>query len=200
MRGEALVVMLILGLICGVIASAIAASKGRSAVGWFLGTFFLGFLNIVLGIIMIVIVACLSNKKAEAAYRDRVEMENRRLREQVRQERMKSETFRDYSVRRLDVHDQALGIDTRAALPPVMGTAPQLEWPGEPAGAPTPPLDAKAWYYEDAGQAKGPVTGADILRLLSYHEIKPDTLVWSEGMAEWAPIRTVPMFAKAATA
>ncbi len=188
MDGAILIIQLVAGVVCGIIASVMAANKGRSAIGWFFGGLFLGIIGIV-------VVAVLPNPKAEAAYRERVEAENRRLREQVRQERMKSETFRDYSVRRLDVHDQALGIDTRAALPPAEGAAPQLNWPAD-AAAP-PPVDASAafWYYEMNGEAKGPVSAADVRVFLNSAQISQETLVWCEGMPQWAALRTVPSLA-----
>ena len=39
-----------------------------------------------------------------------------RLREQLRQERFKNETFRQFATERLDVHDDALGLDTGQML------------------------------------------------------------------------------------
>ena len=94
------------------ICSAIASSKGRNVVGWF----FVGLLTAVIGII---IIACMSNLKQEKARIEWAESERRRLREQLRQERTKSESFRQYSTARLDAHDKALDVDTRsvAALP-----------------------------------------------------------------------------------
>ena len=45
--------------------------------------------------------------------------DRRRLREQLRQERMKNEAYRRHAASRLDLHDRALGMDTRqsSALP-----------------------------------------------------------------------------------
>jgi len=43
------------------------------------------------------------------------------------------------------------------------------------------------WYYAISGQQHGPVTEADIQALIKSGAIKPDTLVWREGMANWAP-------------
>ncbi len=47
--------------------------------------------------------------------------EQRRLREQLRQERLRNQSFQQYTAARLDVHDQALSLDTRSA------DAPRLE-------------------------------------------------------------------------
>jgi hypothetical protein len=129
---EILVLLLIIGIVCGAICAAIASNKGRNAVGWFFGGFFLGFLSLLLGIVMIVIVACLPNL-IEQRRRDRhVDNENRRLREQLMQEQMKSEAFRRHAAARLDSHDNQLGVDTRSVVsalpaPDGMFGTPQLE-------------------------------------------------------------------------
>ncbi len=119
-----LVPNLIIMVVCGVISAAIASSKGRSVVGWFFGGFFLGILGII-------IVAVLPNVKQQKAIQTHADRERHRLREQIRQERMKNEAFRQYTMGRLDVHDRQLGVDTRSyhaglpgsqqvqALPPV---------------------------------------------------------------------------------
>ena len=78
---------LIVGVICAVICGFVAASKGRSVVAWVI----LGFL---FGIIPLIIVACLSNLTAQRQRDSYIDEENRRLREQLRQERIKGETFR----------------------------------------------------------------------------------------------------------
>jgi len=43
------------------------------------------------------------------------------------------------------------------------------------------------WYYVDAGQQAGPVDDAQLEELLRSGRIQNDTLVWQEGMANWAP-------------
>ena len=51
----------------------------------------------------------------------------------------------------------------------------------------------KNWYYSENGQdKKGPVSEHELQRLLSDNQIPANTLVWSEGMANWAPANTVP--------
>ena len=122
---EILLIIIIVRSITGGIAAAIASSKGRSGVGWFFGGFFLDIIGIV-------IVACISNLKVEEARRRHVGRESRRLREQLHQERMKNESFRQHAVGRLDVHDDRLGVDTRytqAGLPSPWG-GPAMEDPG----------------------------------------------------------------------
>ncbi len=47
------------------------------------------------------------------------------------------------------------------------------------------------WYYVDAGQQAGPVDDGQLQELIRSGKIQPDTLVWHEGMAAWAPCREV---------
>lgn len=46
------------------------------------------------------------------------------------------------------------------------------------------------WYYEFGGQQQGPVSESELDRLLAEGKITLDTLVWKDGMAGWAPMRT----------
>lgn len=43
------------------------------------------------------------------------------------------------------------------------------------------------WYYEQSGKQLGPVSDSDLEKLLQTGAIRPDTLVWREGMANWTP-------------
>ncbi|MCE9610219.1 MAG: GYF domain-containing protein [Chthoniobacter sp.] len=45
------------------------------------------------------------------------------------------------------------------------------------------------WYYDLGGQRQGPVPEAELDRLLAAGTINVNTLVWSEGMANWTPLR-----------
>ena len=151
---EGLIIQLVLMVVFGCIASAIANSKGRSTVGWFFGGFFLGLIGII-------IVAVLPNLKEQKFKEEAVERENRRLREQLMQEQIKTEAFRRHAAARMDVHDTHLGIDTRSVASTLPGANPQLalpnlspedelrlapdDWPGIPAhnGVPqAPPVPA----------------------------------------------------------
>ena len=176
---------LFIHLILTVIVAIVASSKGRSPVGWF----FIGFFTNIIGLILILV---LPDLKEEQAQRLRVEQENRRLREQLRQERLKQESFREYAQRRLDVHDDRLGIDTRTLTP-----LPQ------PAGAPLIPDDGQdaaqssvqpanvvfprsaIWYYERNGETNGPVPAETIRQQLASGEIRGGTLVWAEHLKDW---------------
>ena len=44
------------------------------------------------------------------------------------------------------------------------------------------------WYYDQGGQRQGPVPEAELDRLLASGTITQNTLVWCEGMADWAPL------------
>jgi type II secretory pathway pseudopilin PulG len=111
-------------IITGLVASAIANSKGRNAVGWFFGGFFFHIIGIL-------IVAVLPNLTEQKRKEEEIALENRRLREQLIQEQIKTEAFRRHASARLDAHDEHLGVDTRSnatALPaPEMnGALPDL--------------------------------------------------------------------------
>src|SRR5688572_29235927 len=148
---------LVFGLIMGGAVAAIAHGKGRSPLGWFFVGFFFG----IIGLIVVLVV---SNVNQEKYLRARQDEENRRLREQLRQERIKHETLREYTMRRLDAHDGALGMDTRSlqALP-TENTPNYLPYaePSTPQPAPLEPISqpphCNAWYYEQNGETRGPV-------------------------------------------
>jgi GYF domain 2 len=122
MRGEGLIIQLIIMVVFASIASAIASSKGRSTVGWFFGGFFLGIFGII-------IVAVLPNLKEQRAKEEAIERENRRLREQLVQEQIKTEAFRRHASARLDVHDNHMGIDTRSLVSPLPAPNASLALP-----------------------------------------------------------------------
>lgn len=204
---------IVVGIICGVISACIASSKGRSAVGWFFGGFFLGIIGLI-------ILACLSNLNDEKARRQSVDMEQRRLREQLRQEQLKVESLRRYSAARLDAHDQALGIDTRnqpqlltaddpnQLMLPVEDPAAALERlanPDQPqplaaTAQPVPvrPIDQTQWFYERAGGPVGPVSSSEVQYLLSSRAIEPGTLVWCSNFSDWVPANQTVEFRQAA--
>ncbi len=47
------------------------------------------------------------------------------------------------------------------------------------------------WYYVKDGARQGPVEEAEFNRLIGQAVVRPDTLVWSEGMSDWRPYSTV---------
>jgi hypothetical protein len=193
---------LVFGLIMGGAVAAIAHGKGRSPVGWF----FVGFF---FGIIGLIVVLVSSNLNQERYLRARQDEENRRLREQLRQERVKHETLREYTMRRLDVHDQVLGVDTRSlqALPT---DAPAAYLPGAegatsaassptPTPEPSPPPRSNAWYFEQNGETRGPVSPENIQSMLADGQLSGTTLLWADHLPDWRPAALVPEFQHRAT-
>lgn len=47
------------------------------------------------------------------------------------------------------------------------------------------------WYYENGGARHGPVTPARLKQLADSGEIQPETLIWRQGMAQWAQAKAV---------
>lgn len=47
------------------------------------------------------------------------------------------------------------------------------------------------WYYVKDGARQGPVEEAELNRLVGQSIVRPDTLVWCEGMSDWRPYSTV---------
>lgn len=47
------------------------------------------------------------------------------------------------------------------------------------------------WYYVKDGARQGPVEEAEFSRLVAQSIVRPDTLVWSEGMPDWSPYSAV---------
>ncbi|MBN1268656.1 MAG: DUF4339 domain-containing protein [Kiritimatiellae bacterium] len=55
------------------------------------------------------------------------------------------------------------------------------------------------WYYSKGGaDRQGPVSQSEIQRLLSVGELRPNDLVWTEGMAAWSPASSRPELGVAA--
>jgi hypothetical protein len=56
------------------------------------------------------------------------------------------------------------------------------------------------WYYSQHDQMMGPVSSGELRRLAQTGELVPSSLVWREGMGEWAPAAKVRgLFADAAS-
>ena len=210
-----IIVHLIIGCVAGAITAAIAASKGRNSAGWFFGGFFLGIIGII-------IVAVLPNLKEQDRYRSQSMAERRRLREQLRQEKMKSEAFRQHAAHRLDAHDDALGLDTRTSpalgggtqRPALQSSAPigrtiprastSTPTPGAhavspanpPVGSAAPPAQPgeSSWYYESGGASKGPVPQSTLVWMLESGAVSARTLVWTDGQGEWKAASAIPAF------
>lgn len=102
-----LIVVLIRGVF-GAIAALIASNKGRSGVAWFIIGFLLGLLGLIIALVV-------GDLKKASARRNRLQRENRRLREQIRSNRSRDDRRNQQLDRRVDAHDRVRGIDTAPA-------------------------------------------------------------------------------------
>jgi hypothetical protein len=57
-----------------------------------------------------------------------------------------------------------------------------------------------SWHYARDGVQHGPASDAEIHRLLQSGQLRPDDLLWRDGMAQWQPASRVPEFAIAQAA
>jgi hypothetical protein len=60
----------------------------------------------------------------------------------------------------------------------------------EPAGD----AKAKVWFVGIDGAQQGPLTAAEVEKLIKDGKAKPDSLVWREGQGDWIPLSTAPAF------
>ncbi|MEZ6038706.1 MAG: DUF4339 domain-containing protein [Planctomycetota bacterium] len=177
---DALAVALTAGfyLIWGVICAAIASNRGRSAAGWF-------FIGLFLQCIGLILVLVLPDLKVQEEREKRVRLENRRLREQLNNERQVADQRHQHVERRLGVHDEALGVDT--SRPPELPAA-------APAPAQLTETSSAQWFYARDNERQGPVSTETIRHLLQARAIRGDTLVWSQGMQDWDELQNVGTF------
>jgi len=61
--------------------------------------------------------------------------------------------------------------------------------PAPPASAPSGQSDG--WFFAVGDQRHGPIPFDELQRKAGRGEVQPGTLIWSAGMADWAPARTV---------
>lgn len=52
------------------------------------------------------------------------------------------------------------------------------------------------WYYAKANKQHGPVSAAELKKLVDQGELKPGDLVWREGLEDWIPARNDPVLKK----
>lgn len=60
-----------------------------------------------------------------------------------------------------------------------------------------PPLVAAAWHIAVNGQPQGPYSIEQVAAAAAQGQVNAQTLVWSQGMANWAPAGQVPALAQA---
>jgi uncharacterized RDD family membrane protein YckC len=44
------------------------------------------------------------------------------------------------------------------------------------------------WFYAEGSQQKGPIPEADLANLVRQGTVKPETLIWREGLPDWQPL------------
>jgi uncharacterized RDD family membrane protein YckC len=57
-----------------------------------------------------------------------------------------------------------------------------------------------SWYYAENNERRGPIEDAAFEALVTSGTIKPDTLVWRDGLTEWVPYSQAPSLVSAASA
>src|SRR5262245_8990943 len=55
------------------------------------------------------------------------------------------------------------------------------------------------WWYNSNGEAKGPISEQELLRLLANRTVGPKSLVWKEGMESWQQVDQVNALAQVMT-
>ena len=174
---EILLIYLVLGGIC----AALASSKGRNPVAWF-------FIGILFSCLALILLLCLPNLKEQKEKERRLEEENRRIREQVRQEQMKLETFRQVTDVRLNYHDKALGMSTAPTAASPLGIGGRSNVDSGPPALPVADDPSKPiWHYVKDGVRSGPITVAAARALISCGELNHSTVFWKTGMTGWVP-------------
>ena len=174
---EPALVQLLISAAFGILCSAVASSRGRNPVGWF----FLGFFFPCLAILLLFV---LPDVKAQQRREELLRRENRKLRERVTKDRMVADRRHSSLERRLDVHDQTLGLDTREPDSiPHRSTRP-LPIPFD--------FNAQQWYLE-AGEteSRGPFSMYDLRSQWRRGEIDGNTEIWTPDMDQWATIADV---------
>jgi GYF domain 2 len=53
-------------------------------------------------------------------------------------------------------------------------------------------MPSQSWFYASQGQQQGPYPEAQLRDLIARGAVRPDTLVWSEGMAGWQKAGEIP--------
>ena len=177
----AVVVQLLILFIVGLIVALIANHRGRDPYGWFLFGVFFSFLALVL-------VVVLPDLKKQQEREQRLMDENRRLREQLRKDRMMADSRHLEVRRRLEAHDSALAMDTGTAASAALPHRASEESPGPEIPDPR----STQWWYVQEEMRKGPFGFERLRTLWEEGEIGLPTRVWTKGMPDWARIEALP--------
>ena len=174
----------LVAILSGVICAMIADSRGRSALGWFALGFFLPCLAQV-------ILLVIPDEQEERRRRDSLDQENRRLREMVRKDRQVGDRRHEETLRRLDTHDRAIGIDTRGPETLELegdGDAAAISPPNPPATPAERSVRQHLWFYVQDDERQGPVGFGRMRELWEDGVVDAGTLIWREGLEEWLPL------------
>lgn len=175
-----LLLQIVIWIVSGLLVGYLASQRGRHPVGWF----FIGVAAPCIGLILVLVLPDLKKAQEDDLKSRR---ENRRLREQLGQERMKNQAFRGHVTNRLDTHDEQLGIDTRS-------TAPSAELPPPPPPREMEGIPDSGWYSVQPGEeAEGPFVLAEMRTMMHEGRIGAKTLIWHETLEEWMPLERSPL-------
>jgi len=75
------------------------------------------------------------------------------------------------------------------AGPGTAGGAPSAQAGG--AAVAPPPIEPAVWHLVENGQSVGPLGLSQLAALVPAQRLRPDTLVWTAGMAQWQPASQV---------
>ena len=121
-------------------------------------------------------------------------MEQRRLQDQLRQERLKNEMFRKHTQSRLDTHDNILQIDSRNTQPQLEASDdqifPEILSPPQDHIEPLPGQinpSEEIWYYMSGNNTVGPFALEQINNFLLEGKMDPHTMIWTQTYDKWVP-------------
>lgn len=169
------------GVIFSIVCLLLAQARGRSAVGWAIGGFFFGCFALIL-------ILVLPDLKAMDGRENRLRKQNRRLRERQQSDRRTADDRYDEQNKRLRAHDLTLGMDTQPPSIASGASEPQWQLTSDPAHIED---DGTEWFYATGGKQEGPITFGAMKSLWQANHVNADTLVWSQGMNDWASIDDV---------
>ena len=176
------------GIIFGIICAIVADSRGRSAIAWF----FIGFFLPCIGLVILLVSPDL--QVMERRDND-LSLENRRLREKIRRDRILADSRHTETLRRIDLHDSILQVDTSTppSLEGHLDTAQILDQSGEECDKEACEFAENTWWYADPNEAQqvGPVTFDALRQLWKNKTIGAQTLVWCEMFGDWEKINDV---------
>ena len=144
------------------------------------------------------ILLVLPDLAVEEAKKARFHAKNRRLGEELKQERVKNQSFRGHVKARLDIHDAALGVDTREQESPIPVELPAPPMPPTASSineAIETDLPPEGWFTALPGkEAQGPRSLQELKSMIIAGEIDGRTLLWNaDHDPEWLPMKETPL-------